>query len=178
MWCEESEWTSLAWMVGGRTPVGIAARPLQIGTGGWYPFGETWGPRHPDAWAHNWKLEGRSLTNYHPDVPDAEDSPHFGAQRHRTEDYLFAALAARSRGTLSIEQATERLRVGGQKYRDFLHVGSACIARALNCARRDVEGPDRLPLREAIDALERRREAADWVVDLAHTTSPARTRTE
>ncbi|MET9648501.1 hypothetical protein ACFZB6_32670 [Streptomyces syringium] len=47
-------------------------------------------------------------------------------------------------------------------------MGSACIARALNGARRAAEGKELLRLREALDALERRNEVAEEVIDIVH----------
>jgi hypothetical protein len=169
VWSADAGWKSLAWFTGGRTPVSVTATLLRIGTGGPYAFAETWGPRHPDAWAHDWTQEGRSLTDYHPDEPYAESSARLNAQQRAKEDWLVAALAERSRGVFTAEQAAERLRTGGQRYRDFLTIGSAAIARALNRARRDEEGAGRLRLREALDALEERHEVPDWAVDLTRT---------
>ncbi|MFE3414883.1 hypothetical protein ACFXMT_43190, partial [Streptomyces mirabilis] len=88
------------------------------------------------------------------------------AQRRAEEEWLVAALAERSRGVLTAEQVAERLQAGGQRYRDFLTIGSAAIARAFNGARRNEEGAGRLRLREALDALEDRHEVPDWVVKL------------
>ncbi|MFE5084521.1 hypothetical protein [Streptomyces mirabilis] len=137
VWSADAGWKSLAWFTGGRTPVSVTAALLRIGTGGPYAFAETWGPRYPDAWAHDWTQEGRSLTDRHPDEPYAESSVRLNAQRRAEEDWLVAALAERSRGVLTAEQVAERLQAGGQRYRDFLTIGSAAIARALNGARRD-----------------------------------------
>jgi hypothetical protein len=50
VWREGTGWTLFAWVTGGRSDGGLAATLLRVGTGGRYPFGETWGPRHPDAW--------------------------------------------------------------------------------------------------------------------------------
>lgn len=152
-------------------PVGghVTAALLRIGAGGPYAFAETWGPHHPDAWAHDWTQEGRSLTDCHPDEPYAESSARLNAQQRAKEDWLVAALAERSRGVLTVKQVAERLRTGGERYRDFLSIGSAAIARALNRARRDEEGAGRLRLREALDALEERHEVPDWAVDLTRT---------
>ncbi|MFF7127185.1 hypothetical protein [Streptomyces sp. NPDC008240] len=168
MWNEENGWVSLAWFTGGRTPAGIAAALLQVGTGGRYAFAETWGPRYPDTWAHDWTQEGRCVTDRHPDVPYAEDSARLTAARQAKEQHLVAALAERSQGTLTVDQVTERLRAGGQEYRDFLHIGAVCIMDDLHHARRAAEGAERLRLREALDALEHGHEVADWVVDLTH----------
>ncbi|MEU5109602.1 hypothetical protein AB0H07_46465 [Streptomyces sp. NPDC021354] len=174
VWSEEGGWTSLAWIDGGRTPASIAATLLRVGTGGSYSFAETWGPRHPDAWAHDWTQEGRCLADYHPDMPHAEHSARLAVHRQAEENRLAAALAERSRGALTMQQAVARIQTGGQKYRDFLSTGSAAISRALHTARRAAKGVDRLRMREALDALERH-EVADWVVELTHTylsTSP------
>ncbi|WP_328983094.1 hypothetical protein OG258_53465 [Streptomyces mirabilis] len=57
VWSVDAGWKSLAWFTGGRTPVSVTAALLRIGTGGPYAFAETWGPRHPDAWAHDWTQE-------------------------------------------------------------------------------------------------------------------------
>ncbi|MFE9882487.1 hypothetical protein [Streptomyces sp. NPDC005784] len=159
VWEPESGWTSLAWIPGGRSPAGIAADLLQVGAGGRYLFAETWGPRHPDAWARDWTQEGRSLTDHHPDMPYAEDVARHDAHRQQQEAHLVTALAERSRGALTPDQAAERLRTGGQAYRDFLRAGQACIARAVNRARRAAQGEERLRLRATLDALEERNES-------------------
>ncbi|MFI9206380.1 hypothetical protein [Streptomyces sp. NPDC053048] len=166
VWREDTGWVSFAWVTGGRSGASLAAARLRVGTGGPYAFAETWGPRHPDAWAHDWTQEGRVLTDHHPDMPYAERDAWFDARRQEKEDHLVASLAARSRGALTVEQAAERLRAGGEEYRGFLETGSACIARALNTARRAAEGEGRLRLREALDALERRNEVAEGVIDI------------
>ncbi|MFF5019526.1 hypothetical protein [Streptomyces sp. NPDC001165] len=108
------------------------------------------------------------MTDRHPDVPYAEGSARLDARRRAKEKCLVAALAERSRGALTVDQVAERLRVGGQEFRDFLHIGAVCIMDALHHARRAAEGAERLRLREALDALEDRHEVADWVVDLTH----------
>ncbi|WP_326790539.1 hypothetical protein [Streptomyces sp. NBC_00151] len=175
VWEPESEWMSLAWFTGGRTPAGIAADLLQVGADGRYRFAETWGPRHPDAWAHDWTQEGRTLTDHHLDMPYAEDAARHDARRQQQEADLVTALAERSGGVLTPDQAAERLRTGGQVYRDFLRAGQACIARALNRARRAAQGEERPRLRAALDALEERNEVTDWVIDLTHADLDAAT---
>lgn len=46
-------------------------------------------------------------------------------------------------------QAAARLQQGGQRYRDFLSIGSAVIAQALHIARRAAAGDERLAVRRA-----------------------------
>ncbi|MFI8243366.1 hypothetical protein ACIF83_39985 [Streptomyces sp. NPDC085866] len=166
-WNEDRGWTSLAWLTGGRTPAGVAATLLQVGTG--RPLRlrrdlRTALPRHLAA-----RLDaGRPVPDRPPPGPYAEDSARLKAERRAEEEYLVAALAERSRGALTIDQVAKRLRVGGQEYRDFLHIGTVCIKDALHHAHRAAEGTERLRLREALDALENRHEVADWVADLTH----------
>ncbi|WP_228981449.1 hypothetical protein [Streptomyces sp. DH12] len=169
VWSEESSgWETLGWFVGGRTPASIAAALLRVGTGGPFPFAETWGPRHPDAWAHDWAQEGRALMDRHPDEPYAERSVRYDATRRREEAELAAALAARSRGALTAEQATARLAAGGPEYQDFLRAGQICIMDALNEKREAAEegSDERMRMREALDALEEHHQVNDWVIGL------------
>lgn len=166
VWSETDGWTTLAWFVGGSSPASIAAALLRVGTGGPYAWAETWGPHHPDAHAHDWTQEGRALTDYHPDEPYAEGSARYDVDRRREEAELAAALAGRSRGALTTEQATARLTVGGQEYRDLLRVGMVCIMDALNEKRLAAEGDERLRMRAALDALEKHHQVDDWVIDL------------
>ncbi|MFZ3573829.1 hypothetical protein ACOKM5_43475 [Streptomyces sp. BH097] len=49
-------------------------------------------------------------------------------------DRLAAGLAARSGGALTVEQATRRLDLGGQEYRQFLERGLQGVAEALRAA--------------------------------------------
>ncbi|TDD28848.1 hypothetical protein E1287_32070 [Actinomadura sp. KC06] len=74
------------------------------------------------------------------------------AARRAREDALVDALA--ERGGLTREQAVARLARGGEKYREFLDIGQAVIARALHTARRALpEGPERTAIRHALDDL-------------------------
>ncbi|MFF3849090.1 hypothetical protein [Streptomyces sp. NPDC002328] len=158
-------WRSLAWFTGGRRAAGRAAVQLRVGTGGRYAFAETWGPRFTDAWAQNWTPEGRTVADHHPHMAYTEASARYRAKQQATPGLLATALAARSDGALTEQQAADRLLRGGQAYRDFLTTGAACIADALHHARRDAQGTERLRIREALDALERH-EVTEWVVDL------------
>ncbi|MEF2530020.1 hypothetical protein [Streptomyces sp. CS62] len=166
VWSETDGWTTLAWFVGGRSPAGIAADLLRIGTGGPYPFAETWGPHHPDAWNHDWTQEGQALMDYHPDEPYAERSARHDAERLQEEADLAAALAGRSEGRLTAEQAAARLEAGGEPYRDFLRVGQICVMDALNEKRLAAEGDERLRMRQALDALANHHQVDDWVIEL------------
>ncbi|MET9676413.1 hypothetical protein ABZY68_25460 [Streptomyces sp. NPDC006482] len=175
VWSETDGWTTLAWVVGGRSPAGIAADLLRVGTGGPYPFAETWGPHHPDAWNHDWTQEGRALTDYHPDEPYAERTVRYDEKRRQEAADLAAALAGRSGGRLTVEQAAARLEAGGQKYRDFLRVGMVCIMDALNEKRLASEAGERLRMRKALDTLEDHHQVDDWVIELTRqhmTTNP------
>ncbi|MFI6209148.1 hypothetical protein ACIBAI_22540 [Streptomyces sp. NPDC051041] len=167
VWSETDGWISLAWIEGGRTPAGITADLLRVGAGGRWAFAETWGPRHPDAWTHDWTQEGRCVADRHPDTTFAEDSARIEAQRRAERGHLAAALAERSGGTLTVAQAAARLEQGGRAYRDFLSVGSAAIAQALHIARRAAAGDERLEIRRVLDALEHRHEVPDWAIGLA-----------
>lgn len=80
-----------------------------------------------------------------------------------------AALAERSGGALTEAQIVQRLHVGGQRYRNFLHAGAASILRALHDARCAAEGEERLRMREAVEALGVRHDIPDWVVTLTRT---------
>ncbi|GAA2686851.1 hypothetical protein [Streptomyces lunalinharesii] len=176
VWSEDGGWMTLGWIVGGRGSAGIAAALLRVGTGGPFPFAETWGPRHPDAWNHNWTQEGRELMDRRPDEPYAERTARYD-EKHRQETAdLAAALAARSGGTLTTEQAAARIEAGGQKYRDFLRVGQICIMDALNDKRLTVEGDERLRMRTALDVLENHHQVDDWVNELtaAHMANTPR----
>lgn len=166
VWSETDGWTTLAWLVGGRSPAGIAATLLRVGTGGPHSWAETWGPRHPDAWNHDWTQEGRELMDRHPDEAYAERTVRFDEKRCQEDADLAAALAGRSGGALTIEQAAARLKAGGQKYRDFLRVGQICIMDALNEKRLAAEGDERLRMRKALDALEKHHQVDDWVIEL------------
>jgi hypothetical protein len=168
VWSEsDGGWMTLGWFVGGRNPAGIAATLLRVGTGGPYAWAETWGPRHPDAHAHDWTQEGRSLMDRHPDEPYAESTARYEEKRRQETADLAAALAARSGGALTTEQAAARIEAGGQTYRDFLRVGQICIMDALNEKRLAAEGDERLRLRTALDALENHHQVDDWVRELA-----------
>ncbi|MFE2528761.1 hypothetical protein ACFXEL_31580 [Streptomyces sp. NPDC059382] len=172
----ESGWTTLAWFVGGRSPAAIAADLLRVGIGGPYAWAETWGPHHPGAAGHDWTQEGRALMDCHPDESYAERSAQYEAIRRRENDDLAAALADRSRGALTIEQAAARLRAGGQEYRDFLRVGQVRIMDALHARRLAAEGDERLRMRGALNALENRHQVDDWVIELtvAHMATDPR----
>ncbi|MFD8992260.1 hypothetical protein ACFVZ4_29965 [Streptomyces goshikiensis] len=176
VWSESEGWETLAWVVGGISPAGIAADLLRVGTGGPYAWAETWGPHHPDAWNHDWTQEGRALMSYHPDEPYAERTARYDAGRRQEEADLAAALAARSRGTLTVDQAAARLKAGGEEYRSFLRVGMICIMDALNEKRLAAEGDERLRLRRALDALETHHQVDDWVIELtaAHMATDPR----
>ncbi|MFD5489506.1 hypothetical protein ACFWIV_29030 [Streptomyces virginiae] len=176
VWSETDGWMTLAWFVGGRSPAGIAADLLRIGTGGPYAFAETWGPHFPGADAHDWTQEGRALMDRHPDESYAEATARYDAQRHQETADLAAALAARSRGALTAEQAVARLEAGGQEYRDFLRVGQICVMDALNEKRRAAEGDERLRMRAALDALKDHHQVDDWVIELtaAHMATSRR----
>lgn len=176
VWSETDGWTTLAWFVGGRSPAGIAADLLRVGTGGPYVFAETWGPYHPGAAGHDWTQEGRALTDYHPDEPYAERTARYDEDRRQETAHLATALAGRSRGALTTEQAAARLKDGGQEYRDFLRVGMICIMDALNEKRRAAEGDERLRMRKALDALEKHHQVDDWVSELtaAHMATDPR----
>lgn len=176
VWSEKDGWTTLAWFPGGRTPAGIAAT-LLLGAGA-YEFAETWGPRFPDSWQHDFTQEGRALADHHPDESAAETAARYDEDRRQETADLAAALASRSRGRLTVEQAAARLETGGQKYRDFLRAGMNCIADALNEMRLAAEegSDERLRAREALDALEQHHQVADWVIDLtaAHMATSRR----
>ncbi|MBD2829922.1 hypothetical protein ID875_21400 [Streptomyces globisporus] len=171
VWSERDGWETLAWFVGGRSPAGIAATLLRVGTGGPYAWAETWGPRYPDAWREDFTQEGRAIMDRHPDEPYAESSARHGQQRSQETADLAAALAARSGGALTTEQATARIEAGGQEYRDFLRVGQICITDALNEKRLAAEAgsEERMRLRGALDALENHHQVADWVNELTAT---------
>ncbi|MFF8387744.1 hypothetical protein ACF053_29460 [Streptomyces kanasensis] len=171
VWSGESGWETLGWFVGGRNPASIAAALLRVGTGGPFPFAETWGPRYPDAWAHDWTQEGRALMDRHPDESYAEGTVRYDEKRRQEAVALAAALAARSCGALTAEQTAARLEKGGQEYRDFLRVGQICIMDALNKRRLAAEegSDERMRMREALDALEKRHQVDDWVIDLTRT---------
>ncbi|MEU9778351.1 hypothetical protein, partial [Streptomyces sp. NPDC047968] len=166
VWSEPDGWTTLAWFVGGRSPAGIAATLLRVGTGGPYAWAETWGPHFPRADAHDWTQEGRSLMDRHPDESYAEGTARYDEKRRQETADLAAALAARSGGALTTEQAAARIEAGGQKYRDFLRVGQICVMDALNEQRRAAEGDERLRLRKALDVLENHHQVDDWVIEL------------
>ncbi|MFJ7424098.1 hypothetical protein ACIQXD_36770 [Streptomyces uncialis] len=167
VWSESDGWTTLAWFVGGRSPAGIAATLLRVGTGGPYAWAETWGPHFPRADAHDWTTqEGRSLMDRHPDESYAEGTARYDEKRRQETVDLAAALAARSGGALTTEQAAARIEAGGQKYRDFLRVGQICVMDALNEQRRAAEGDERVRMRKALDALENRHQVDDWVIEL------------
>lgn len=168
VWSQAGGWVTLGWFDGGRTPVSIAAALLRVGTGGPFPFAETWGPHHPEAWAHDWTQEGQALTDYHPDEPYAERTVRYDEKRRQETADLAAALAGRSGGSLTVEQAAARIEAGGQEYRDFLRVGQICIMDALNEKRLPAdEGSDeRTRMRAALDALEDHHQVEVWVVDL------------
>lgn len=168
VWSAESGWETLGWFVGGRNPASIAAALLRVGTGGPFPFAETWGPHHPDAWAHDWTQEGRALNDRHPDEPYAESTVRYDEKRRQEAVDLAAALAERSGGRLTTEQVTARLAAGGQEYRDFLRVGQICIMDALNEQRLAAEegSETRMRMREALDALENHHQVDAWVNEL------------
>ncbi|MEU7222258.1 hypothetical protein [Streptomyces chrestomyceticus] len=168
VWSETDGWQTLAWVVGGRSPASIAATLLRVGTGGPYPWAETWGPHHPDVWRHDWTQEGRCLTDRHPDESFAEGTARYDAARRREEAELAAALAARSQGALTTEQAAARLKAGGQEYRDFLRVGMICVMDALTEKRLAAEegSDERRRMREALDALEKHHQVEGWVIEL------------
>ncbi|MFH8620168.1 hypothetical protein ACH4E8_34510 [Streptomyces sp. NPDC017979] len=176
VWSETDGWTTLAWFVGGRGPAGIAAGLLRVGTGGPYAWAETWGPRHPDAWNHDWTQEGRGLMDRHPDESYAEGTARYDAQRLQEMADLATALAARSRGALTTEEAAARLEKGGQEYRDFLRVGQVCVMDALHEKRRAAEGEERLRVREALDALEKHHRVDGWVIELTRAHMAANRR--
>ncbi|MGW1674586.1 hypothetical protein [Streptomyces sp. NPDC002324] len=72
-------------------------------------------------------------------------------------DRLVAALADRSDGVLTVEQAIRRLRLGGQEYRRFLEHGRQGVAQALRAA---LDVPELHPsrpaaLHDALAALDR-----------------------
>ncbi|MFC1405710.1 MULTISPECIES: hypothetical protein [Streptacidiphilus] len=168
VWTPEEGWTSSAWFTGGRSRVGVVADLLRVGAGGPYPYAETWGPRHPDTWAHDWTQEGRSLTDYHPNMPNAELSALVEEHYQAEARYLAAALADRSNGQLTVEQATARLDAGGSKYRDFLRIGQVVLLDVLNRQRRELpQGPERTAVRTLIDQLENRHQVAPGYGDLA-----------
>ncbi|MFG2903336.1 hypothetical protein ACGFZH_40445 [Streptomyces zaomyceticus] len=167
VWSEPDGWTTLAWFVGGRSPAGIAATLLRVGTGGPYAWAETWGPHFPGAAAHDWTTqEGRALMDRHPDESYAEGTARYEEQRRQETADLAAALAGRSGGALTTEQAAARIEAGGQEYRDFLRVGQICIMDALHEQRRAAEGDERLRIRKALDALEKHHQVDDWVIEL------------
>ncbi|MFD4483254.1 hypothetical protein ACFWPU_45120 [Streptomyces sp. NPDC058471] len=83
VWSAESGWEPLGWFVGGLNPASIAAALLRVGTGGPFPFAETWGPHHPDAWADDWTQEGRALMDRHPDEPYAEGTVRYAGKRRQ-----------------------------------------------------------------------------------------------
>ncbi|UGT58808.1 hypothetical protein [Nocardia asteroides] len=128
------------------------AEALGIGAGGPFEWGEVWGSRHPDRGMHDWTQEGRELREVLPEPEFGERQLRFAAADRATEEALVTALAAR--GSLTHEQASERLLAGGAGYRRFLECGQAAISRALHTARRDLpEGPQRTAIRHALDAL-------------------------
>ncbi|MEU3706928.1 hypothetical protein AB0E82_32075 [Streptomyces anulatus] len=179
VWSETTgRWTTLGWFDGGRNSAGVAATLLRVGTGGPYAWAETWGPHHPDVWRHDWTQEGRAMADHHPEESYAEQSARHAEQRRQEEQDLVAALAARSRGTLTTEQTAARLTAGGQTYRDFLHIGMVCIMDALNAMRlAAAEGSEeRMRARTALDALEDHHRVDDWGIELttAHMASAQR----
>ncbi|MFJ4342979.1 hypothetical protein [Streptomyces sp. NPDC088915] len=168
VWSESNGWETIAWFVGGRSPAGIAATLLRVGTGGPYAYAETWGPDYPDAWRQDFTQEGRAIMDRHPDEAFAETTARYDRQRRQETADLAAALAARSRGALTVEQAAARLQTGGQAYRDFLRIGQICIVDALEEKRLAAEegSEERMRMRAALDALEERHQAEEWVVEL------------
>ncbi|MGK4578431.1 hypothetical protein [Kitasatospora sp. HPMI-4] len=161
-------WTSFGWFTGGRNGVGCAAVLLQVGTGGPYRWAETWGPRHPDAGAHDWIQEGRELTDHHPDMPTAEFSARLDAARQAETGLLAAALSERSGGALTVDQAADRLQAGGREYRDFLRIGQVVVLDVLHRRRRALpEGPERTAVRETLDGVELRHSVPAWLAELA-----------
>lgn len=142
-------WRTLVW-TGWQTAT--IARNLGIGAGGPYEWAEDWGPRHPDRDLHDWTQEGRELRQRFPETTFAERTQLIDAARRAQQDALVDALAERS--GLTRAQAAARLAHGGEKYRTFLDVGQAAIARALHTARRALpEGADRTAIRHALDDL-------------------------
>ncbi|MFE3502960.1 hypothetical protein [Kitasatospora sp. NPDC059160] len=161
-------WVTLGWFLLGRTGPNIAADLLRVGAGGRYPWAETWGPHHPDAWAHDWTEEGRAVTDHHPDMSNAEDSARLDTYRRERDDALAAALAARSEGRLTVAQATQKLQAGGQEYRDRLRIGQVVLLDVLHNRRRDLpEGPERTKLRRLTDNVEERHEVPGWLAQAA-----------
>jgi hypothetical protein len=157
VWTPGEGWVSFAWFTGGRSLVGVAADLLRVGVGGPYPFAETWGPRHPDAWAHDWTQEGRSLTDHYPAMPYAEQTVLSDTARTDKDRHLAVALADRSGGRLTVDQAAARIEAGGQRYRDFLRIGQVVLVDVLNRERRGLpEGPERTAVRQLLDDLEDR----------------------
>ncbi|MFJ3726629.1 hypothetical protein ACIPYQ_29275 [Streptomyces sp. NPDC090045] len=123
-----------------------------MGDGGAFAWAESWGPRHPDGYLHEWTQEGRELCGRFPDTKYAERSALIDAEQAAQENALVAALA--DRGGLTREEAAVRLEQGGAEYRELLGVGQATICRALHSARRALpEGLERTVVRHAIDDL-------------------------
>lgn len=149
VWEEDTGWRTLVWT---DWQTALIAQNLGIGAGGPYEWAEDWGPRHQDRDLHDWTQEGRELRQRFPETTFAERTRLIDAERRAQEDALTGALA--ERGGLTREQAAARLAQGGDKYRDFLKVGQAAIARALHTARRALpEGPERTAVRHALDDL-------------------------
>lgn len=150
-------WTGTGWktLVWTNRQTAMIAQNLAIGAGGPYEWAEDWGPRHPDRDLHDWTREGRDLHGRYPDPGFAERARLVDAARRAHQDALIGALA--DRGGLTRQQAADRLAQGGQRYRQFLDVGQATIARALHTARRALpEGPERTAIRHALDDLTER----------------------
>ncbi|MEV6358340.1 hypothetical protein [Streptomyces hydrogenans] len=168
VWSQSGGWETLAWVTSGRGAA-VAASLVRVGAGGPYPWAETWGPRHPDSWRHDWTQEGQELMDRHPRESYAETTARYAEERRREEAALAAALAARSGGTLTVEAAAARLKTGGQEYRDFLTAGQICITDALNEHRLAFPegGHERVRARQALDDLERHH-VEDWVVMLTY----------
>ncbi|MFH9953732.1 hypothetical protein ACH4OX_05860 [Streptomyces roseolus] len=178
VWSETAGWETLAWVTSGRGTASAAASLLRVGIGGPYARAETWGPRHPDSWRHDWTQEGQQLMDRHPRESYAEDAVRYAEKRRREEAALAARLAARSAGTLTVETAAARLASGGREYRDFLRVGQICVMDALDEHRLSFPegGNERVLARQALDLLEERHEVEDWVVTLtrAHMATTRR----
>jgi len=142
-------WRTLVWTDWQASNTAII---LGIGAGGPYEWAEGWGPRHPDRDLHDWTQEGREMWRLFPDPTHEENMERRDAARRAEEDALMDALA--DRGSLTRDQAIDRLARGGGKYRHVLTVGQAVISRALHTARRALpEGPERTAVRHALDDL-------------------------
>ncbi|WP_043463724.1 hypothetical protein [Kitasatospora sp. MBT66] len=155
---DNGRWKSFAWFTGAGDP-GIAAALLRVGAGGRYPYAESWRPRHPDTWRHDWTQEGRSLSHRYPAEPYTETARRSDRSRRRRAEHLAASLAGRSGGRLTVEQAADRIRRGGQQYEDFLRTGQVVVLDVLNAQRLALpEGLERDAVRALIDGLEDRHE--------------------